>query len=75
MRPELCRHLHGAISFAPGEEKSRLSALALKDRRSAISPEQAWKGGRTHSRALWEGVEAAGKGRSRKKRGEGGQLG
>lgn len=62
VRPEMCRHLHGAISFAPGEEKSWLSALALKDRRSAISPEQAWKGGRTHSSALREGVEAAGRG-------------
>lgn len=34
------RHLHRAISFAPGEEKSQLSVLSLKDRRrSAISPE------------------------------------
>lgn len=27
------RHLHGAISFTPGDEKSRLSAPALKDRK------------------------------------------
>lgn len=63
------RHLHRAISFAPGDEKSQLSALALKDRRSAISPERAWKGGRTHSSAPWEGeaaMEAAGRGEEHK---------
>lgn len=29
----MCRHLQGAISFTPGDEKSQLSALALKDRK------------------------------------------
>lgn len=29
----MCSRLQGAISFAPGDEKSQLSALALKDRK------------------------------------------
>ena len=31
--PETCRLLQGAISFAPGDEKSQLSAVALKGRK------------------------------------------
>lgn len=68
----MCRHLHRAISSAPGDEKSQLSALALKDRRSVISPEQAWEGGRTHSSAPWEGgaaMEASGRGEKHKEEG------
>jgi hypothetical protein len=73
--PETCRHLHRAISFAPGDEKSQLSDLALKDRRSAISPEQACERGRTHSRAPGGrgSMEAAGRGEEHKE--EGGHLG
>lgn len=66
-----CRHLQGAISFTPGDEKSQLSGLALKDRKIGDKVRAAC-GERTHSipsqGGRSRGWKQVGEERSRRKR-------